>query len=331
MAFIVNGAEWNFNGLSPMQAKEKIDRALEFIAISSDRGEEVSVGDDFQTRPMHGDAMLWDLFENGSALSLPRELAHELAAWLMRAPRYANAERWPPGFGDCDISIGGAPAEANPDVESAHFASRDGSPTACLTIGHARIVETTMATGSADIHFVCDESSRKAFWREVIILSGDTLATLSHYASNAYPQLHFVDGVLNDAGSLVGGYLASRQRVQRILATLNDWGHWTFTCPPPALAPGEMLLQNMDEHPSNQLIKRRFVGFYLDAAPEKPNVRLNRKCREAREIKLGERTLYCEWHVKLEGHQNRIHFHAPVPESDDKLVIGIIHEHLPLP
>lgn len=331
MGFVVNGAEWDFNGLTSAQAQAKIDRALEFIAISRERGEEVAVGDDFQTRPMHGEAILWELFAKGSTLSLPRELAQELEAWLLRAPRYANAAQWPLGFGGSDISIGEEPAIHNPDVEWAHFATLDGSPIACVTLNDARVVATTTASGEAHVHFVIDELSRKTFWREAIILAGDTLETLSHYAPNAYPDLHFIDGVVNDAAKLGGGYLASRQSVQTIFATLNDWGHWTFTCPPPALTPYESVPENLDARPSNQIIERRFLGFNLDAAPEKPNVRAHRNSREAREITLSGRTLYCEWHIKLEGHQNRIHFHAPVPESGEKVVIGMIHEHLPLP
>jgi hypothetical protein len=54
VAFIVNGAEWNFNGIASADAQERIERALEFIETSVERCEVVAVGEDFQTRPMHG-------------------------------------------------------------------------------------------------------------------------------------------------------------------------------------------------------------------------------------------------------------------------------------
>ena len=330
MAFVVNGAEWDFNGLTPGQARTRIDRALEFIETSWERGEEVAVGDDFQTRPMHGEANLWALFTKGAEFSLPGELVRELAAWLSHAPRYANAEVWPDGFGDGEIAIGDACPVDNPDIAWAHCATHAGNPTACLTLGEARIVATTTATSATDVHFVIDEPSRTAFWRDVIILTGDTLATLIRYAPHAYPALHFVDGVLHDAGRLAGGYPASRQRMRATLATLNDWGRWTFTWPPPALAPCEAAPADMEARPTTQIIEHRFAGFHLDAAPENPDVHKRPGPRKARETTRGGRTLYCEWHIKLEGHRNRIHFHAPVAESGGRVVIGMIHEHLPL-
>lgn len=331
MSFVVNGAEWAFHGMPSEQAEALIERALEFIATSAERGEEVAVGDDFQTRPMHGTSSLWDLFSPTSLLRLRRELSEELAAWLGKAPRYADADEWPQGFGDTAVSIaGGAPA-ANADVEWVHFAVLSGKAMACLTLDDAQVVETTTAAGSAAIHFVADEPSRKAFWRDAIVLAGDDLDALRRYASRAYPDLHFVDGVLDHAASLAGGYLASRHRVRTALASLDDWGSWVFTCPPPAITPHEGPPPDPDARPTNQLIEHRLAGLQLEAAPEKPNVRLDRVSREARETVLGGEILYCEWHIKLEPHRNRIHFHAPASVSADKVVIGMIDEHLPLP
>jgi hypothetical protein len=330
VSFIVNGAEWDFNGITSADAQALIERALEFIETSLERREVVAVGEDFQTRPMNGAESLWELFHKGSALALPPEMSRELEAWLMRAPVYSSGP-WPPGFADEGISIDDAPSTPNPDVEWVHCAMLDGVPIACITLGPSRLAQTATAAGNAQIHFVNDEAGRKAFWRSAIVVAGDTLASLVTYAPKAYPDLHFVKGVVNDAGKLGGGYLASRERVQMTLATLDDWGSWAFTCPPPVLTPQEDMPENAHGLPSNQIIEHRFKGFNLDAAPEKPNVYAHADSRKARETKIGMRTLYCEWHAKLEGHRNRIHFHAPVDESGHKVVVGMIHEHLPLP
>ena len=289
------------------------------------------IGDDFQTRPMHGDLSLWDLFSEGSPLHLHREIAQELAGWLNRAPRYADAHDWPIGAEDSMISVDGAPAADIQDLAWVHYSLRSGVPTAGVTLGENRIAPTTTATGSFDVHFVGDDTGRKHFWRAAIILEGDDLNSLVRHVPRAYPSIHFAGNVVMHANHLSGGYLASRKRIQDALAVLDDWGHWVFTYPPPAIVPGEAPPPNLDARPSNQLIEHRFKGFGLDAAPEKPNVRNDRVCREARETVLGGRTLFCEWHVKLEPHRNRIHFHAPIPESGERVVVGMIHEHLPLP
>lgn len=331
MAFIVNGSEWDFSGMPSADAEALIDRALEFIEISYQRGEDVAVGDDFQTRAMRGAEALWDLFSPTSPLPLRRELSQELSAWLVKAPRYADAPHWPNGFGGNPISIEGAAPVANDDVEWVHFAVRAGTPMACMTLGQSRLATTTTGTGTAQVHFAGDEAGRKVFWRDAMVLAGDTLRSLVDYAERAYPNLHFVGCVLSDAAGLSGGYIASRRRLRAALETLDDWGHWVFTWPPPALAPNEGLPPDPDARPTNYIIEHRFAGFNIEAAPENPNVRFHTESRKAREIQIKGRTLYCEWHVKLQPHQNRIYFHGPVPESGDKVVIGIIDRHLPLP
>jgi hypothetical protein len=329
--FIVNAAEWDFVGMSADDIERLIDRALDFVEISSHRGEEVMIGDDFQTRPMQGALTLWDLFSEGAPLHMSREIAQELAVWLGRARHYADVDDWPVGFEDSVISINGSPSTQNEDVAWVHYCVRASRPAACVTLGSSRVLETATITGRVDLHFVGEDHGRKRFWQAVIILEGDDLNSLARHASRAYPNLYFVGSVIAHANHLSGGYLASRQRVCNALAVLDDLGHWAFTCPPPALAPGEPLPFNLDARPSNQLIEHRFAGIGLDAAPEKPNVRGHRASREARETVLDGRTLYCEWHVKLQPDRNRIYFHPPIPESGDRVVIGMIHEHLPLP
>ena len=332
MSFVVNGADWNFHGLSSAEAEELIDRALAFVETSRDREETVSIGDDFQTRPMHGEATLWDLFSAESPLPLPRELSQELSAWLMRAPRYADSEQWPAGFEDSMISIGGAPAIINEDVAWVHYSILSGVPSASLNLRTSDVTITNTAVANVEVHFVSDEPGRNRFWRDMIVLDGDSFESLVRFASRAYPDLHFVDGVLAGADHhLAGGYLALRYRVKRALEVLNDWGSWVFTSPPPALAPGDTPPLDINTSPSDHVIELRFAGFGITAAPENPNVRGHRTSREARETLMLGRTLYCEWHVKLQPHRNRIHFHKPVPESSNKVIIGMIHEHLSLP
>ncbi len=331
MTFVVNGADWKFDGLDAGQTAALIDRALVFVEVSSERGEEVVVGDDFQTRPMHGDRSLWELFTENGDLHLPREIAQELAGWLGRARRYADADEWPAGADDTNVAVGDAPATPNDDVAWVHHSVRAGLPAAVFALGGAGLVATTTAAGGAQVHFVGDEAGRRRFWRDRIVLGGDDMASLAANAAHAYPDLLFADGAIGGAGRLAGGYLASRNRVQTTFAALDDWGAWAFDCPPPAITPYEGAPPDPDARPTKQLLEHRFAGLGLDAAPENPNVRADATSRTARETEVGGRTLYCEWHAKLEPHRNRIHFHGPVPESGGRVVVGMIDEHLPLP
>lgn len=331
MTFIVDGSDWNFNGLSASEAESLIEHALDFITSSQERGEEIFIGDDFQSRPVYETLGLWDIFSDSSPLTLPRELSHELAAWLSKASYYVDIENWPDGWDDTSISIDGAEPVANQDIAWAHHLARGSHPAAVFTLGNSQISQTVSSSGSATLHFVSDEESRICFWRYMIIFDGDSLQSLLQFLPKAYPRLHFANGAIENANRLAGGYLASRHVVQHTLAMLDDHGHWVFTCPPPATAPADEAIPQANTTPSNQLIERRLLGLNLTASPEKPQVRLNRVCREARETVIRGRTLYCEWHVKFQPHQNRLHFHGPIPETSDKVVVAFIHEHLPLP
>lgn len=330
MTFIVNSADWRFDGVSVEGTEKILEDFLEFVATSRDRNEVVEIGDDFQVCLMRGQQSLWDMFD-GSATGLSGELRQEIAAWLGSAQYYADTQIWPQGAEHTEVSIGEEGRVENPDVAWAHHCVRGGHTVACITLGQGGIFATSTHAGNAQLHFVRDERDRKAFWRKRVEMERGDLTVLNQISRHAYPNIHFVDGVLYNLDRLSGGYLAVKSKVLQILSQLDDWGQWVFECRPPAISPGEESLDHPKVAPSNQLIEKRFAGLGILVSPEKPNVRLNGRCRRAREVALGSTTLYCEWHVKIEPHRNRIHFHKPIAESDNKLVVAIIHEHLPLP
>ena len=312
MSFVVDGSEWRFEGMSAADAEMLIDRALEFVSTSSERGETVAVGDDFQVRLMRGGETLWDLFSPGSFDPLDRELSQELAAWLAQGAALRRRAQLgqPASEAVRSRSVAAAPI-ANDDVEWAHCSMLAALPVAVLTLNEPRVVSTTTDAGTADLHFVADDVSRRAFWRTALVVAGDGLHDLVQFGSRAYPNLHFVPGVLADADSLGGGYLGARARLKSALEILDEWGSWALTWPPPALTPNEGPPPDPAAGPTNFIIEHRFGGLGLEAAPENPNVFADGKSRRAREVVVAGRTLYCEWHVKLELHRNRIHFHPP--------------------
>ncbi|MHA6888061.1 hypothetical protein [Ralstonia pseudosolanacearum] len=332
MAFVVDGAEWCFDGWPAEQISTALGGLLERVWVALGRGETVWIGDDLQTQVVMADHDIWSLWGPDSAVVLPIELQQELAAWLGRAPRYADERDWPEGVDDALIRIGQAPPTENPDVAWAHYHVHGGRAVACLSFLRDGPLNTRSRLGDATVHWVKTESAHKNFWRSAVDVERDNEATLERLAPHAFPNLHFHTGVWAQLGRFDGGYDAVRQRLRFYLAALDDHGHWAFTGPPPALRPEEaVFLQQSAARPTNQLIERRFHGLALTMAPENPDVHRDRTCRKAREIELGQHTLYCEWHGKLEPHRNRVYVHPPVPGVIDKVVIAIFHEHLPLP
>lgn len=333
MAFVIDGSEWHFDGLNAENIESAIEKMLECIDRVVKREEKLWLGEDFHTRAMLGNLCLWELFDPTQPIHLKKELEQELAAKINRLDCYIDDANlaWPEHFEKLpDISINGAPPENNQDVLWAHLNALQKKAVGCIGWSRKGKLQTVSDYGTANIHWLDDPSSHTTFWREAIILEGDGPKTLKKFASHAYPDLYFVSSALRDCNSFTGGYYAHSEAIRTYLSVLNDHGKWVFTTPPPAEQrtdkPG-----NDEESPSDQLIERRFELLHLVMAPEKPNVYRDKTCKEAREVTIGSRTLYCEWHAKLEKHQNRIHIHAPVKESGDKVVIAIMAPHLPLP
>lgn len=331
MSFVVNGAEWSFDGWNAEEVLDAIDGLLERIDKAHQRNEIVWIGDDLQIKHMLGEFDLWSLCSPSSPVNFPPEMVQELVGWLSTAPRYLDEKEWPNGMDDIVIQVDDEVPAANPDLAWAHHWVRSGKAVGCLTLYEAATRKTTTNHGTVDVHFVNTETSHRFFWRDAFNVEGDSEATLRRLAAHAFPDLYMVDKVWDGLSDLRGGYLAARLEIRRYLAALDDFGAWVYTCPPPALAPSDIVVAEVGNKPSNQIIERRFIGLNLDMAPEKPNVYADEKCRTAREVTIKNRTLYCEWHGKLEPHRNRLHIHAPVPESGNKLVVAIFHEHLPLP
>lgn len=331
MSLVVDGAEWDFNGWSLADVIEAIDRLVGRVSTARDRNEIVWIGDDFQTRLMFGDCDLWSLFSPEAELQLPPELGHELAAWLGRARCYLDEEPWPDWIVETRVQVDELPVQENCDQAWAHHNVRTGTPVACLSLKRAGAHKTMSNLGSVSVHWIVDETTNRAFWRSAIDVHRGTADALERYAPHAFPSLFFHPDVWQGLSTFAGGYLAVRTEVQRYLAVLDDYGNWAFTAPPPALSPSEPAGPEVDLLPTDQIVERRFRGLNLDMAPENPNIRAHTSCRQAREVIVGNRTLYCEWHGKLQPHRNRIHIHAPVSESDGKVVIAKFHEHLQLP
>jgi hypothetical protein len=330
VSFVVDGADWAFDGLSSESVQGKLDQLLATFGRATARGETVWIGDELQTKPVLGQLDVWQLWSAESPVQIEPEVCQELAAYLGRFGRYADDVNWPPTFGtDFAVQVGGVSIE-NPDVSWAHHSQLCNRFVACIGTGQARVEAVSSLHGTTDIHWVVDDASQSKSWRSAIGMLGGTLAALESLAPHAYPNLYFHGDSLRDARHLDGGFTANRNALLKHLEVLDDFGEWILCSPPPALSPDEPIGDETGA-PSNQTIQRRFIGFGLDVAPENPNVWNDPRCRAAREISLHDRKLYCEWHCKLEPHRNRIHIHRPVEETGNRVIIAIIHPHLPLP
>lgn len=329
MAFVVDSAEWCFDGWSEFEAIGAVESLLDRISQAGARGEKVWIGQGLQTRLVLGGADLWSLRSPDSPIKFSPEIWQELTAWLTNPAYYEEAEQ-PLGVEVIDIEVGQNLPASNPDAAWAHHHVRTGYPMGCFGLRRRGKHLTTTAYGIATLHWITDESEHREFWRDSIIILGGGKEVLRERAPHAYPDLYFPAtawGGLNDLSS----YLALRQEIWKYLGVLDDSAHWVFTFPPPALIKGEPAGPDRTAAPSQQVIEKRFQNLGLVLSPEKPNVFARKECRTAREIVISDLTLYCHWHAKLQPHIDRIHIHPPVAQSRQKVVVAIFHKHLPLP
>ncbi len=329
MAFVVDSSQWEFDGLDAQTITEYIDSFTQSLGRARSRGEIVWIGEDLQSKHVLEELDIWSLREAGFLID--HDLWQEFAAEIGRLNQYIDLPDWPAGFmDDASISIEGKSKVENFDVAWVHHHVRNGQAMGCIGLTEMGSRETSSSFGTCEVHWVVDAASHRQFWRSAIDLEGPSPAAFKRIAPHAYPNLYFCPGVLNDAETLKGGFHANLGLLRQYLDAFDDHGSWAFTAPPPALSPSEAQGTG-PEAPSNQIIERRFMGLGLTVAPEKPNVYLQRNSRLAREVTVNGATLYCEWHGKLQLHQNRIHIHSPVPQSGNLLVIARIAVHLPLP
>jgi hypothetical protein len=331
MYFVVNSIEWNFDSYSISSIESLIEKFVEFVHLANESGEKIKINDDFQTMEMFHGRILCELFEGDADDKLSGELRQEIFAWLSRVEYYLDDPEWPPGVDILEVTVGDGPRSINADVAWVHHSLRAKNPLACVTLFTPSRLQTSSQYGITDIHFINNFDSKRDFWQDMIIVCGDSISSLKRFSNKAYPNIYFYGDVIDQLENLKGGYLSFHRKVLKIFHALDKFGYWAFTAPPPALSPSEQesLLHGND--PSADIIEKRLNGLGVDASPEKPNVRNSSKCREAREVKLEDEILYCEWHIKIERHQNRIHIHRPIKLTDDKIIVAIISEHLPLP
>ncbi|PNH95348.1 hypothetical protein [Vibrio diazotrophicus] len=332
MSFVVDSSEWNFDGLQLEQVEEKLERFLERIDDASSRNETVYVDGDLQTRDVIESEDLWQYLTGVQSQGLDPSIIQELSAFLNKVTFFDDDEStWPPFFLVENVNdVNGESVELPLQFVHLHCCNR--TPFALLSINEDKSISTFSSIGQFDIIYVNTSQGHVKFWREnALSIIRDTEANLQLLSSHAFPNLYFYEDVWSGISSFDGGYAAVRHDLKRHLSVLNDYGAWIFTTSPPALSPEDTCELILNAEPTNELIQRRFQGKGLDVSPEKPNVKAHNTCRKAREISINGNTFYCEWHTKLELHKNRIHVYKPVQDADNKLIVGIFHEHLPLP
>lgn len=332
MSFVIDSSDWCFEGLSNSKITEILELFLERLALAKEREEPFFFGNDIQIKKVCGDMDLWTYLYSEKSVDIDIDIKNELIGYFNTGSFYEDIESsWPPYFLEEIVTdfFGNA---VHLDYSFVYYNLINHIPFACLSLFEKQQFQMTSIHGQAEVYFVNSEESNRIFWRKYALqVARDTKHNLQILSKHLYPNLYFHNDIWDGINSFEGGYSAVYVKLQKYLAIFNDYGKWIFMTPPPAIHHSDTVVPTLDVTPTNELIEERFQALGITVAPENPDVRRNEKCRKEREIVIDKKTHYCEWHGKIEPHQNRIHVHAPTKESKEKFIVAIFCKHLGLP
>lgn len=217
-----------------------------------------------------------------------------------------------------EVSLGQAKHFAPGAAWGCTAAVRAGEAACCLTpafSGRSGLLSChahEQLDADCDVFFAGSRHDMNEFFRHVIRSERVAQSEFSTWAPRAYPELRFVERVFGGIGDLSRNYESIRDDLMLHLMVLNDFGAGIFA------------------QKQNKAIEDGFSSHGITISPENFATRKDPHCRTARERNFGGETLFFEWHTKIELHRDRIHVHPGTEASDNCVIIGVIHQHLPL-
>lgn len=323
--FVIEESSWQHEAVDRVSYVERIEQWLDSLDRAWERQEGACASHVLLTVEVFNQTLA-DVFWSGG---LPWEVQERITTHFNRMNYWDDEgeyQKW-------DARVGGLSLEFAPSLAYTHRRVSDGDLVACLPLpGRWRgRIEVGDASDLALVHFVVDDATHRDFFRHGIELQKLDLASIENLVPHAYPSTRFLDHTWRDARDFEGGYARVRESLLAFLAMFDDHAGWIHRDESGRIHPSESADDVKRVPVTRHLIEQRFRGFGYEVAPESPEVASDSKCRRARERDVGGRIIYCEWHYKIQRHTNRVHFHGPIPESDDLPIIAIFCQHLPLP
>jgi hypothetical protein len=329
MHFILEESSWAWDGEDRLTYIEQIERLLDRLDVADERGEGVTASRELLEQKIAGAPLAEVLWQGDGPLALPHEVKERLTPHLSRLDYWDDTAP----YLEFEATIAGA-LVISPSAVYAHAHAHGDSPLACLPLPGRWSGPCAVQVGERAVllHFVTDEASHRAYFRALVDRAKLDEAAIADLAPHAYPNTYFLEGVWRGLRDFSGGLARARGHLLRFLAVFDDHGAWVFGDLTGRLSPAEPVPSATSRVPvTNALIEKRFLGWGLDLAPEKHNVRDHAASRRARTRTLAGESLYCEWHYKLEGHTNRVHVHPPTKATQGRPIVAIFADHLPLP
>jgi hypothetical protein len=170
-------------------------------------------------------------------------------------------------------------------------------------------ISDSLGSVTRNVRFLVEPDDELSYWRNAIEFENLSSDEFEELLAVAFPSLQFAQGCWAGITRLQGSYRDLRQPLLNTLAGLNDratdlWQQY-FSAP-------------------DEFIRRLKSETNVECSGESPVTRANSQAMARRTIEHRGSPLICDWHAKLEPHQNRIYF-AIQPSG---IIVGIFHKHL---
>jgi hypothetical protein len=163
-----------------------------------------------------------------------------------------------------------------------------------------------------DIHVLSVATQLPGFWRGVLVRENASESVFFELAERAFP------------GLMLANTLAFRQ----FKGSYDEVFPWVIG-----------LLGALDDHFANALTRHHgdqnqvmaeFSSYGLTISPESPQTRKDTKAWAKRLVTYKGNEYRCEWHGKRLWDRDRVHFSLPIQKYQNRILIGIFTEHLPV-
>lgn len=331
--FFVEETSFHLGATSPVELLEQ--RLQEFIALLEAcraKGEPILRSSDlFEVELFPGLSLSDLLFQRRVDVELDPLVKKTLQIALFRCVERglpAGPEPDPQvRIGDGDVSKEGAAT-----VAFVHAQLREAHGAACLCLGlraDRSGVRSVRDSGGAarPVHFLASSAMLPTFYRSLVELENLDADAFMSNAAHAFPAIAFAPGLSSHCSRFKPRYRDVRPEVTRHLAVLND--HFQDVYREAEFVPvmtSRLLIVRHDVNATRESDKTRHNA----KAMRQRDVSVTHLIVAGQEVPVaGGRTVRCEWHTKIEDHQNRIHFHPGEAQvAGGRLVVGLFHEHL---
>ncbi|HBN9623299.1 hypothetical protein Q8W96_18210 [Pseudomonas aeruginosa] len=308
MQFVIDDMEFIFSEEANFDNIERLEVLLDLLDDIWSDGWVTYYSEELFYKEVGWGRTLYELYADDAPLKIPRNVQERLGALFSRLPKCDDSDDIPESF---ELQVDEESVEAVAVAWAAYQISL-GRPTACVVLGGGRLegpVRVVSDYGDIKIWFVSDDECYRSFVRWLIACCSRNTHEMECYASSAFPNLIFLEGVFGGIKSMAKGYLELREPITRHLSVFSDYGCEIFS--------GD-----------RAKISARFGAFGVDISNENGNTRQDADAVAARKRIYNGEELEFFWHSKIERHQNRIHICPDKVFELGKIVVGVFCLHL---